>query len=127
MAGRGPHSDAARHASDAVNLHLSALGFEAVGKWVAIRLMDGRSDGTLYDRKAEAIRHQLFEKLCAYVRIPPGGMNPCQAESYLASHRKMYDAGFRLVDPDAAHGGRDVIPRLTSRDQATALASLRRR
>lgn len=126
MAGQGPHSDAARHASDAVNLHLAAIKFDAVGRWVAVRLMDGHSDGTLYDTKREAVRHQLWERLCAYVCIPPTGMTACQAESFLAMNRRLYSAGFRLVDPDAAHGGREVIPRLTRRDQAGALASLRR-
>ena len=121
LAGIGEHSDAARHASDAVQLHVAAIGFEAVGKWVAVRLMDGHSDGTLYDSKGAAVRHQLFENLCAYVRVSPAGMNPCAAESYLATHRKLYKAGFRLADPD-----RQVIPRLTRRDQVAALASLRR-
>jgi hypothetical protein len=27
----------------------------------------------------------------------------------LAYHRGAYDAGFRLPDPDALHGGRDLI------------------
>lgn len=123
-AGQGPHSDAARHASDAVQLHVAALGFEARGKWVAVRLMDGHSDGTLYDSKRDAVRHQLFENLCAYVRIPPTGMNPCQAESFLATHRKLYSAGFRLADPDRVDGGPQMIPRLTRRDHAAQLTAL---
>ena len=119
------HSDAARRCSDAVNLHLVALGHEAVRRWVAIRLIDGGSDGVLYDTKRDAVRHQAHEQRCAYVCVAPGGMSPCAAESYLATHRKLYDAGFRLADPDAPHGGRQVIPRLTREDQRAVMARLR--
>jgi hypothetical protein len=119
------HSDAARHCSDAVNLHLTAIGFDAVKKWVAVRLSTGKSDGVLYDTKRDAVRHQSDENLCAYVCIPPPGMNPCQAESFMATHRKMYDAGFRVADPDAKHGGKQVIPRLTVEDQAAQMARLK--
>lgn len=120
------HSDSARHCSDAVNLHLVAGGYDSHGKWVAIKLADGRSDNVLYDTKQDAVRHQLDEQLCCYVCIPPCGMNPCQAESFLATHRKLYDAGFRLADPDAAHGGKQVIPRLTVEDQARQMSALRK-
>lgn len=94
-------------------------------KWVAVRLSDGRSDGTLYDLKRDAVRHQPSEQMCAYVRIPPNGMGVCAAESFLAVHRKLYNGGWRLVDPDAQHGGRQVIPRLTQQDQARQTAALR--
>lgn len=85
-----------------VNLHVAALGHEASGRWVAIRLSDGGSDGNLYDRRAQAITHQLHWSQCCYVRIPPFGMmlTPREAESYLTLHRSMYDAGYRLQDPD---------------------------
>lgn len=110
-----------------MNLHLSAIGFDAHKKWVAVRLADGSSDGTLYDSRRDAVRHQLDEQLCAYVCIPPSGMNVCAAESFLATNRKLYDAGFRLTDPDDARGGRDVIPRLRSEDQARQMAAAGRR
>lgn len=120
------HTDAARHASDAVNLHISAIGFDAVGKWVAIRLSDGRNPGnTLYDSRLDAVRHQSDEKLFAYVAIPPSGLNVCAAESFLKTNRMLYDAGFRLADPDDVHGGKQVIPRLTREDQAAQMARLR--
>lgn len=121
---RTEHSDAARRCSDAVNLHLSALGFDAIRRWVAIRLADGGSDGTLYDGKRDAVRHQSDEQLCAYVCIAPGGMNPCQAESFMRTNRSYYEAGFRLPDPDAAHGGRAVIPRVAREDQALQMSGL---
>lgn len=93
-------SDEGRRCSEAVNLHLESLGAEAIGKWVAIRLSDGGSDGILYDKKADAVRFQLHEFQCAYVCIPPGGMPPNEADVYLRVHRQMYDAGVRFADPD---------------------------
>lgn len=94
-------SDEARRACDAVNLHIEALGPAAAGRWVAIRLSDGGSDNVLYDTRPDAIRHQLHESLCCYVRIPPFGvrLTVMEAQSYLTLHRSMYDAGYRLQDP----------------------------
>lgn len=120
----GPHSDSAKRASDAVNLHLAALGFAAFKKWVALRLQDGSSDGVLYDTRREAVVHQLDEQLCAYVRLPPTRMTPCSAEAFLKFTRDAYRSGFRLTDPDHRTGGRDLIPRLTSRDQAAQANAL---
>ncbi len=94
------HFDAAKRASDAIRLHLLADRDRAIHSWVAIRLSDGGTDGILYDRKAQAVRHQLHEYQCAYVYIPPDGMNPRAAEVFLRFHRYLYDSGFRLADPD---------------------------
>lgn len=104
-------SDAARRAADQINLHVSALGHEAFRKYVAIRLSDGGSDGTLYDTRADAIRHQLHEQQCAYFRIPPFGemAKPVECESFLTLHRSLYDAGRRLADPDAPEIIRPLI------------------
>lgn len=98
-------------------MHLAVLGFDAHKRWVAIRLSDGGSDGTLYDGRREAVRHQMHEQQCAYVCIPPTRMSACSAEAFLAFHRKAYASGFRLVDPDHARGGLDHVRRLTNRDQ----------
>lgn len=89
--------DAGQHCADAVNLALSLGG---QGKWIAIRLSDGKSDGNLYDYKREAIKHQLHEFQCAYIKIPPGGMTKQDAIQYLGVMRKLYDKGARLADPD---------------------------
>ncbi len=118
------HSDAAKRASDEVNLHLAALGFEAFRKWVAVRLADGGSDKSLYGTKREAIRHQSDEQLCAYVCVPPTRMSVCSAEAFLGFTRKAYNAGFRLTDPDSTTGGPDVIRRLTTKDQAAQASAL---
>lgn len=107
-------SDAGKAASDAINMHVAALGVSgAVGKWVAIRLSDGGSDGVLYDLKADAVRHQLHEMLCTYVCIPPGGSTPEDMTRFLAITRNLYDNGFRMSDPDAPEplSRPDVQPR----------------
>lgn len=90
-------SDAAKRCSDTIRLHIVA---GQKGRWVAIRLSDGGSDGVVYDTRADAIRHQLHESQCAYVKVPPDDMPPEHAERYLAFHRRAYDGGFRLTDPD---------------------------
>lgn len=86
-----------RRLSDAVNL---AVLLGGAGRWIAGRLSDGSTDGLIYDSKADAIRHQLHENQCAYVKVPPGGMPPLEATRYLQIHRELYAAGARLADPD---------------------------
>jgi hypothetical protein len=95
------YSDAAKACSEAVTL--AALAGN-IGKFLAIKLYNGKSDGHVYDSKKEAVRFQLHEQLCCYVMVPPGGMTPAEAEIYLDFNRRAYDAGFRLADPD------EVIP-----------------
>lgn len=91
------YSDAAKRCSDNVNLGL-LLGY--IGRWVAIRLSDGGSDGNYYDTRADAIRHQIHETLCCYIKILPNGMPIEDAEKFMAIYRKLYDDGFRLTDPE---------------------------
>lgn len=93
-------ADEAKRCAAAVNIHLNVAGVDAIGKWCAIRLSDGGSDMTLYDTKADAVRHQLDEFFCAYVCIPPGGMSEGDAVSWLRTMRQMREAGVRLADPD---------------------------
>lgn len=92
--------DAARRCSDAVNSALTFYGADAAGRWIAVRLSDGGSDGKLYDTKPDAVRHQLHETLCAYICIVPTGMPVDHALSFLRTNRKLYAAGMRLSDPD---------------------------
>lgn len=100
------YSTAARHCADAVNLHVAVDPYGSIGKWVAVRLADGKSDGRLYESKYEAVRFQLHETMCAYISIPPGGMPVADAEVYLKVMRQLYDAGYKLADPD-----KHIIPR----------------
>jgi hypothetical protein len=91
------YSDAAKRCSDTIRTHIVA---GKAGRWAAIRLSDGGSDGIAYDTRADAIDHQLHETQCAYVQIPLDDMPPAHAQRYLAFHRAAYDGGFRLTDPD---------------------------
>lgn len=113
------YSDAAKRCADLVTL---AATFGKTGVWVAIRMSDGGSDGVFYDSRRDAVSHQLHETLCAYVRIPPGGMTPKEAEYFLRYHREVYDAGFRLPDPEFAM---PMMP-LTRRDQKAQIRVLAR-
>jgi hypothetical protein len=102
------YSDAARRASEVVTLHVLAHippgavfpDWNGPAPWVAIRLSDGGSDGNLYPSKADAVRHQLVREQCAYIRIPPTGMNIAEAENQLKWVRALYAAGMDLADPD---------------------------
>lgn len=96
MTGR-QSSDEAKRCSETIALHILA---GKAGRWAAIRLSDGGSDGIAYDRRSDAIRHQLHESQCAYVKIPHDAMPLAEAESFLKFNRDAYDAGFRLIDPD---------------------------
>lgn len=98
------YSDAARRCSDVVN---QAVVDGHRGKWLAVRLSDGGTDGVAYDRRSDAVRFQLHETLCCYVQVPLGGMQPHEAEAFISFHRKVYDAGHRLQDPD---GPAPVMP-----------------
>lgn len=105
-------SGAARRCADVINGYLHSHPVDELrNSWIAIRLSDGGSDGTLYDSKRDAVRHQLWEFQCAYVsfRNLMGGITPLEAERFLDYNRRAYDAGFRLPDPDDVNGGPDLF------------------
>lgn len=77
------------------------------GRWLAIRLSDGGSDGVPYDSRRDAILHQLHESLCAYVKIPKDNMPEVEAIRWLEIQRQLYDNGLRMIDPEQPD--RDVI------------------
>lgn len=70
---------AAERLKDAVNMHLAAQGAGAHGRYIAARLSDGRSDGSLYDSRADAARHQVDDPWCFYVKVNIGGMQTTEA------------------------------------------------
>ena len=107
--------DLGKRASDTIHLHI--LGGN-VGRWVALRLNDGGSDGIPYDTRRDAIRHQLHEQYCCYVKIPPDGMAPNDAMRFILVNRAIYAAGYRLTDPD---DDREVIPPMTNEETLALL------
>ena len=112
------HSDAAKRMAGTYNLHRIGAGIDAVGKWFAAALEDGRSDNTLYDSKLACVTHQHHrEQYYTYIKIVPTGMAECEAEVMLKTARTMYKNGMRMTDPDHKHGGPDLITRLTVEDQ----------
>lgn len=120
------HSDAARRASDTWNLHRAAGLYAAIGKWFASRLDDGSTDGVIYDRKQDAIRHQRgFEYYYAFFCITIAQANPCDTEIFLSVQRRMYERGIRMTDPDARNGGPDVIKRASREDMLPLATRLR--
>lgn len=97
-------TDAAKRMSGIVNgLVTFTPLWELKSKWIAIRLADGGYDGTLYDTREDAIRHQLDERFCAYVAMQSmiQGANPRDCAIYLEYHRQAYDANMRLHEPEA--------------------------
>jgi hypothetical protein len=123
--GKEKYSDAAKRVSDQYNLHRIAAPYEAIGKWFAVKLHDGDSDQVLYDSKIDAVTHQKHnEQYYAFVQIGPWNMTPKDAETFLAMHRRMYDRGLHMADPDSNSGGRDVIKRVGQEDQYNQLRSM---
>lgn len=113
------YSDAARRASDIVNLHVIA---GSVGQWCSIRLSDGGSDGAVYESREQAISHQLRPEYTTQVLIPPDGMSPQEAEAVLKYWRALVDANVRDDDPRLEM---PLIP-LTRRDIARQIQVLKR-
>lgn len=71
-----------------------------VGFWMAFRLSDGGTDEVIYQTRRDAIRHQLHEQQCLYVKVPWDDLPVKAAASLLRIHRQLYERGFRLADPD---------------------------
>jgi hypothetical protein len=123
--GRGlGHSDAAKRASDEYQLHRIANPIGSVGGWLAIALADGRSDHVLYPSKRDAARYQHgMEQFYAFTQIRPCNMSVCDAEVFLRIHRKMYDAGLRMTDPDNVRMP-EPIRRSTREDMASQMRTI---
>jgi hypothetical protein len=112
-------SDPAKRAADIINGFIHFVPWDELkNKFLAIRLSDGGSDGTLYDSKLDAVRHQSDEKLCAYVafRNCAAGTNAIEMERFLKWNRDAYDAGMRLPDPDHRTGGPEAFPTVQQYD-----------
>lgn len=112
-------ADIGRRVTEAMALHVAA---GSIGKWLAVRLSDGSSDGIPYDSRPEAIRHQFHEQLCCYLQVTPDGITPSDAYRFIRLNRALYDAGYRLADPDMP--GEPIYP-LTIAQMERAIEGLR--
>ncbi|MER7953057.1 hypothetical protein ABTY59_37330 [Streptomyces sp. NPDC096079] len=92
---------AVRHLCDAVNLHVMAQGDGAYGKYVAVRLSDGKSpDGVLYDTRRDAARHNISDPWCFYVKVNPGGIQENEAWVVLGYARQAKKAGVVFAEEE---------------------------
>ena len=92
------YPDHALRCADQVNIHVLAGGY---GRWIAIRMSDGGTDGILYDSKADAVRYQLHETQCCYLVCPSVPMTPREAQVYVEYNRQLYAQGLRMPYPEA--------------------------
>jgi hypothetical protein len=53
----------------------------------------------IYDSRQDAIRHQIHETQCMYLRVIPTLMTAAEATALVVLHRKAYAAGMRMIDP----------------------------
>lgn len=121
-------TDSGKRVADQYALHKIGDPIGSVGKFFAVRLSDGSSDGVLYDTRRSAVRHQHHdEQFYAFVQIGPWGMTAKEADVFLDVHRRMYLKGMRFADPDHRSGGLEIIPRLTRADQIRQLERLNKR
>jgi hypothetical protein len=102
------HSDAAARIADTIGLHMTVDPEGTVGKYMAFKLIDGRSDDVRYDTRSAAIWHQRSMDRMMFILIPPTGMTPLIAERLLFIHRQMDDKGFRI--PHAEDAPEQALP-----------------
>jgi len=110
--------DIACRARDAHNLHISALGRrEAAGKYIAIKLEDGSSDGVLYDTRNDAVRHHRNRaNRYFYWRINPVAQTMRQSWVLIYYKRQMSRNGVNHEQEEAllpvlTEQVRSIIPR----------------
>lgn len=104
-----PINDRGRRAAEAHNAARAVGGW---GRWIAIRLSDGTTDGVIYDDRDAAIAHQLHEQQCFYVIVHPVDMTATEATALLNVAERAYDAGFDFTNPAGAVPIAPVAPPL---------------
>lgn len=83
--------DKGQRCSDIVRQHLLDDPETAKQSWIAVRLSDGGSDGTLYPHKLIAVAYQIHETQCAYLRVLPDGISAREATSFLYHTAQLYE------------------------------------
>jgi len=90
------YSDDARRLADNASMVLvvTKASGEIDRRWIAVKLIDGSSDGEMYYSREDAVRHQKFPWLCIFLLIPPTGISYQEAEDLLAVWRRAKSAGW---------------------------------
>jgi hypothetical protein len=95
-------ADAAARMRDAVNLHVLGGNIGVRQRhlcWVAIRLSDGRSDGELYESRADAVRHTTNrERGWFYVKVGQSEMPLNEAIIVLQQARQAFRNGIIFAE-----------------------------
>jgi hypothetical protein len=113
-------TDAAKRMADQINGRIAfSNSWEIRNCYMAFRLDDGSTNGTLYDSKPDAIRH-TDEKQHAYFCIRQGlaGVSPLDCQIFLNVHRWAYNNGVPFADPDLRHSP-DIILSTRAYDMLT--------
>jgi hypothetical protein len=97
------NEDAAKRMADAIELHQRVLTKDELlaGRYIAVRLADGGSDGVAYESRSAAVEHNRNNpSRCGYFRIPFERWGPKTCDVLLWYVRSAYDNGVR---EDPAH------------------------
>jgi hypothetical protein len=95
--------DAAKRMRDTIATHQAVLSRDELfaGRYVAIRISDGGSDGVAYDSRSDAVEHQRHDAARhGYWRIPIERWDAETCDTLLWYVRAAYDSGQRQ---DPAH------------------------
>lgn len=115
-------TDAARRMSDTINLKITCQPWDVLANgYMAFRLDDGSSNGTIYDSKADAVRF-TDEKRHAYFcfRTAMAGANARDCQLFLDMNRAAADAGIPLAEPATRRAGStSLILPVTAHDVLT--------
>lgn len=115
--------EAARRFKDAVDLHLAALGWDAVGRWVAVSFDDGSTDNTLYDTREAAVAAQgARDNDYWFWQVAPDGVSAGEAAYGIQWARGCRQAGLT----ETQRLGRQLIMPLPREDIAAQLRQLQR-
>ena len=104
--------DEGKRIADIINMLVTFKGWDELeGGYVAFKLEDGSSDGTLYDSYEAALKH-TDETRCAYfcMRQAMGGASPRDAQIWLELNRYAVAANLPRVHPETR---RNIMPILS--------------
>lgn len=104
-----PISDEGRRISEA---HDNARALGGVGRWLSIRLADGKAEGDpldIYDSFADAARH-WDDYTHAFLCVNHMQMPPAEGTHWLGLQRRLASSGFKLTDPGTPQAIPPLMP-----------------